>query len=172
MTTDTPMTLDTHQSVYREKLIEHLFIGELLKLSWLRHAATLEVSHGLIDRSGHDLVLEVAGIVRHVQLKTSASSSATASQKIHLGLCAKPSGCVVWIQFDKASLALGPFLFLGGAPGEPLPDLTACKVARHSKGNALGHKAERPNLRVVPRSGFKRLESIEALYSALFGYDG
>ncbi|WP_160018057.1 hypothetical protein [Pseudomonas sp. 8O] len=42
MTTDTPVTLDTRQSVCREKLIEHLFIGELLELYWLRQAAPPE----------------------------------------------------------------------------------------------------------------------------------
>jgi hypothetical protein len=32
---DTDLTLDVHQSVYRERLLEHLLIGDLLKYSWL-----------------------------------------------------------------------------------------------------------------------------------------
>ncbi|SHM43536.1 hypothetical protein [Phytopseudomonas punonensis] len=163
------MSLDTHQSVYREKLIEHLFVGEMLKLSWLKYGATLEVSHSLLDRSGHDIVLEANGVVRHIQLKTSAISALTASQNIHLDLARKPSGCVIWIQFDPNSMALGPFLFFGGLPGEPLADLQAFKVAKHTKANVQGVKAERPNIRVVPRASFARIESIEALYAELFG---
>jgi len=163
------MNLDTHQSVYREKLIEHLFVGEMLKLSWLKYGATLEVSHSLLDRSGHDIVLEANGVVRHIQLKTSAVSAATASQNIHLDLARKPSGCVIWIQFDPATMALGPYLFFGGLPGEPLADLQRFRVGRHTKANVEGIKAERPNIRVVPRASFVRIESIEGLYAELFG---
>ncbi len=163
------MSLDTHQSVYREKLIEHLFVGEMLKLSWLEHGATLEVSHSLLDRSGHDIVLEANGVVRHIQLKTSGISAAAISQNIHLDLTRKPSGCVIWIQFDPITMALGPFLFFGGLPGEPLTDLQGLRVARHTKANVAGVKAERPNIRVVPRARFVRIESIDLLYATLFG---
>jgi len=163
------MSLDTHQSVYREKLIEHLFVGEMLKLSWLKYAATLEVSHSLLDRSGHDIVLEANGVVRHIQLKTSAISATTANQNVHLDLGRKPSGCVIWIQFAPATMALGPFLFFGGLPGEPLAELQGFKVAKHTKANVKGIKAERPNIRVVPRTSFTYIESIEALYAELFG---
>jgi hypothetical protein len=58
-------------------LLEHLLIGELLKHSWLHHGAELEVSQPVIDRSGHDVVLEANGITRHVQLKASASGAST-----------------------------------------------------------------------------------------------
>ena len=163
------MSLDTHQSVYREKLIEHLFVGEMLKLSWLEYGATLEVSHSLLDRSGHDIVLEANGVVRHIQLKTSGISAAAASQNIHLDLARKPSGCVIWIQFDPITMALGPLLFFGGLPGEPLADLQELKVARHTKANVAGVKAERPNIRVVPLARFARIESIDLLYARLFG---
>jgi hypothetical protein len=62
------LTLDTHQSAYRERLLEHLLIGDLLKYSWLHAGATLEVSQPSIDRSGHDAVLEANGVTRHLQL--------------------------------------------------------------------------------------------------------
>jgi hypothetical protein len=80
------MNLHTHQSVFRERLLEHLLIGELLKHSWLHHGATLEVSHSSIDRAGHDVVLEANGITRHVQLKASAQGGVTAVKKFILGL--------------------------------------------------------------------------------------
>ncbi|MFL5323754.1 MAG: hypothetical protein ACJ8A4_05810, partial [Microvirga sp.] len=63
---------------------------------------------------------------------------------------------------------LGPFLWLGGPPGEPLPELDG-KVGRHTKGNRNGVKAERPNTRVVSRSWFRRLATIEEVAAALFG---
>jgi hypothetical protein len=163
------MSLDTHQSVYREQLLEHLLIGELLKHSWLYSGATLEVSQPSIDRSGHDIVLEANGVTRHVQLKASSSTSTTSVQKIHLGLATKPSGCAIWIKFDPSTLALGPFLFFGGLPGETLPSLAEYRPAKHTKGDAEGIKKVRPNLRVVPAAKFKRIADIDELYVTLFG---
>jgi hypothetical protein len=137
-------------------------IGEL-------HGATLEVSQPSIDRAGHDVVLEANGITRHVQLKASAQGGVTTSQKIHLGLGTKPSGCVVWIHFNPDTLAIGPFHFFGGLPGHPLPDIGQFPMAKHTKGNADGIKLERPNLRVVRFSQFRSLVSIDELYDVLFG---
>ncbi len=163
------MTLDTHQSVYREHLLEHLVLGELLKHSWIYDNAALEISHPSVDRAGYDVVLESNGSTRHVQFKSSARTAKTSRQNIHVGLSEKPSACVVWTHFDPATLELGPFLFFGGAPGKPMPSLSGLPVAKHAKGNAEGVKLERPNLRVLPRARFSVLDSIPSLYIALFG---
>lgn len=163
------MTIDSYQSVYRERLLEHLLIGELLKYSWLHHGASLEVSQPAIDRSGHDVVLEANGITRHVQLKASSLLAKTSEQKVHLGLASKPSGCVVWVRFDASIMALGSFLFFGGAPGMPLPSLNGFKVAKHTKGGAEGVKKERPNIRLTPSSKFLKVSNVADLYSELFG---
>jgi len=168
---DTDATLDTHQSVYRERLLEHLLVGDLLRHSWLHAGAKLEVSQPSIDRSGHDVVLEANGVTRHVQLKSSSHSAATLAQKVHLGLASKPSGCVVWIRFDRATMVLGPFLFFGAEPGLPLPPLDGFKMAKHTKSDKDGVKKERPNLRIVRKSQFREIADIPALYMALFGED-
>ncbi len=81
----------------------------------------------------------------------------------------KPSGCVAWLVFDPDTLALGPFFWYGGEPGERLPDISSLPVATHTKGNALGVKAARPNVRVVTLSKFKKLNSIAELVEQLFG---
>ena len=165
------MSLDQHQSVYREQLLEHLLIGELLRHSWLTDGARLEVSKPEIDRAGHDILLGVRKVVRHVQLKSSSTVAKTARQNVHIELAGKPSGCVVWTRFDAGTLRLGPFLFFGGRPGEPLPSLEDCPVARHVKADSTGRKAVRPNLRVVPRHRFTEIATLEALYIELFGND-
>ena len=163
------INLDIYQSVYRERLLEHLLIGDLLKHSWLHAGATLEVSQPSIDRSGHDVVLEANGVTRHIQLKSSSRIATTATQKVHVGLASKPSGCVIWTRFDRDSMKLGPFMFFGGEPGAPLPSLIGFRTAKHTKGNALGVKKERPNLRVLPISKFTEVADIPALFVALFG---
>lgn len=157
------------QSSYREKLIEHLFVGELLRLSWLSGDCELEVAKPEVDNRGYDIILERRGVIRHVQLKTSHRGAAAANQKLHLGLARKPSGCVVWIQFDAKTLALGPFLFFGALPGLRLPDINGFKVGKHTKGNSSGIKADRPDIRVVPKARFIRLAAIEDVFEALFG---
>ena len=48
------MNKHSEQSSYREKLIEHLFIGELLKLSWTNGDCQLEVGKPEVDNSGYD----------------------------------------------------------------------------------------------------------------------
>lgn len=163
------MSIDSTQSVYRERLLEHLLIGELLKYAWLNKEAGLEVSQPSIDRAGHDVVLEANGITRHVQLKASSGNAKTATQKVHVGLAGKPSGCLIWMRFNSDDMALGPFRLFAGAPGEPLPSLDGFKVARHTKGDRNGVKNERPNIRVVGARHFESIGSIPELYRKLFG---
>jgi len=155
-------------SSFREKLIEHLFIGELLKLSWLNNEYSLEVSKPEVDNSGYDLIIEAKGILRHIQLKSVFVGAKTSRQNIHVSLAEKQSGCVVWVYFNKNNLGLGPFLFFGGKPGETLPDLSNLKIAKHTKGDAEGFKAERPNIRTVNKGNFTSYETIEELYKILF----
>ena len=46
------MNMDQHQSVYREQLLEHLLISQLLRHSWLYDQAQLEVAKPEVDRAG------------------------------------------------------------------------------------------------------------------------
>jgi hypothetical protein len=50
-----------------------------------------------------------------------------------------------------------------------MPDLASFNVGRHTRGDAIGHKAERPMIRVIPKSEFTVLNNIENVLSALFG---
>ncbi|WP_432219641.1 hypothetical protein ACREYJ_13685 [Pseudomonas kribbensis] len=162
------MTEHSLHSSYREKLIEHLLVGELLKLSWKNKDFSLEISKPEVDRSGYDIIAEANGIIRHIQLKATFTGSATASHKIHISLEKKPSGCVVLIYFDNDTLELGPFYYFGAGPGQPLPSLVGLKTAKHTKGDAAGIKLERPNIRILSKGNFVKLKTINELYSQLF----
>jgi hypothetical protein len=161
-------TNHTGNSSYREKLIEHLFIAELLKLSWLHRGCSLEIAKPEVDSAGYDLIAEARGCIRHIQLKTTLIGGKARSQKVHTKLAEKPSGCVVWIYFDEKSLRLGPFYYFGSAAGKPLPRITDYKIAKHTKGDKGGFKAERPNIRVIPIRDFDKLDSIEEVFAQLF----
>jgi len=119
-------------------------------------------------RSGYDLVLECNGVLRHVQFKSSHRDASTRDVTVHVNFANKPSGCVIWIVFDTDTLKLGPFLWFGGSPGQPLPPL-GDRVARHAKGDSTGRKSPRPNLRVVGRNQFKELSNIDRVAIELFG---
>jgi hypothetical protein len=165
------MSVEDHStnSSLREKLLEHIFIGDLLRSLWRQGITDIEVLRAEVDRGGYDLVLEAnACVLRHVQLKSSFRGATTDEVGINVNLATKPSGCVLWIEFDRATLELGPFLWFGGAPGSPLPPLGS-KVGKHSKGNSLGQKKARPAIRIVSRKRFTVFSTIEEVATALFG---
>lgn len=153
-------------SSYREAMLEHLLIGELMRKSW---PVPLEVYKPQVDAVGVDLLLVRDGVTRAVQLKTSKIGARAGSVNVHTSLWSRPSPCVIWTLFDADTLELKEFLWLG-EPGHPLPPVDELAMARHVKANAQGYKAFRPALRVVPKRYFKRLTSVEELLTELFGY--
>ncbi len=155
-------------SSFREKLLEHLFVAELLKRSWAEHSCDLEIAKPEVDSKGYDLIAEKDGIVRHIQLKSTKRGGNAAHQNIHIALASKPSGCVVWFEFDENTLELGPFRFLGDEPGKKLPPIDHLPVAKHPKSNAEGKKTERPQLRRVAKGRFGLIDSFDELYRVLF----
>jgi hypothetical protein len=161
------MKQHTFHSSYREKLIEHLFIGALLKYSWTSRNCALAIAKPEVDNLGYDVLAEEGDVVRHIQLKTAFLGSTTKNQKVHTALALKPAGCLVWILFDELTLELGPYLFFGGKSRERLC-LKGLKIAKHVKANTKGVKAERPSIRVVPKASFRKYETISALYDELF----
>lgn len=163
------MSQDTHNSSYREILIEHLFVGEIMRRLWLRRITQFEVLKPQVDDSGYDLVLEANGVVRHVQLKSSFDEARTKSVRASLKLLIKPSACVIWVRFDPKTMALGPFLWFGSLPGSPMPAIHELRIAKHTRANAKGIKQERPNQRSIPKSRFERVAGFDELVSRLFG---
>jgi len=157
----------SQNSSFREKLIEHIFIGELLKRSWLDGSCSVEISKPEVDRKGYDIIAERGSVIRHIQLKTSRKGGKAYHQKVHTALAEKVSGCVVWIVFDEETLELGPFWFFGGAAGEALPSIEGMKVAKHTKRNSENERSERPEVREVSRKHFLKIETMEELHKIL-----
>ena len=52
----------------REKILEHRLVSDLAELM-MRRGVAIDVMRGEFDAHGHDVVLEAAGVLRHVQLK-------------------------------------------------------------------------------------------------------
>jgi hypothetical protein len=75
---------------------------------------------------------------------------------------------VLWVVFDEKTLAIGPFLWFGGLPGQPLPGISSFLHGKHTKGNAHGVEAVRPNIRVFKRNVFRQVASVPELVERLF----
>lgn len=163
-----------HHSTLRERIVEHLFIGDALRRLWQLGVMDVEVLRSEFDAGGYDLVMSRGKFIRHIQFKSVLADGKAAHTSISLKLMEKPSGCVIWIvvtpELDRQS-----YLWLGGLPGEPLQAalrddiIKDLPVARHTKCNAEGTKAEKPNHRIVPRSRFVPLDGIDAVLQRLFG---
>lgn len=164
------MTDNRHSidSGLREKVIEHLFVGDVLRCLWRQGVRDMEVLRAEVDRAGYDLVMEADGVMRHIQLKASFHGAKTARVGLHTDLSRKPSGCAIWIWFDPLSMQLGPYLWFGGEPGQPLPPLGE-RVGRHTRGDSTGRKAERQNIRIITRGQFVSLATMDDVVRALFG---
>lgn len=151
----------------REQVLEHQLLGEIVR-RMLLEGRRCEVLRAEFDASGHDVVLESDGVLRHVQLKAMRADGRRADVNIHTALADKPSGCVIWMLVDPVTLTAHEFLWFGGDPGEPLPDL-GDRTVRHTKGDATGAKAARADLREVRRSRFERIDGYDTLVERLFG---
>src|ERR1700722_12179872 len=82
-------------SSLREKIVEHVFVGEALRTLWRHGVFDAEVLRSEFDAHGYDLVMGRGKVVRHIQFKTGVRDR---PQKVSvaLALADKPSGCVIW----------------------------------------------------------------------------
>jgi hypothetical protein len=155
-------------SSLREQALGHVFLGQLLTFMWRNRARDIEVLKSEVDRGGYDVVLEANGVIRHVQLKSSFRGSKVREVDVSTKLLRKPGGCILWLEFDRETLAIERFYWIGGKAGIALPDLGE-RVSRHSKGNSEGEKNERPIHRVLARGRFEALADIREVVEKLFG---
>lgn len=162
------MNKDTHNSSYRERIFTHFLVSELMKYCWLKFDEELEITIPDVDSFGFSFVAEHRGVIRHIRVRTSGSNSFTNKQNVHSKLFDKPSGCVVWLVFDKDNLSIEHFRFFGGLAGEPLPSCESFKIASHTKANSDGVKTKRQNIREVNKSQFSTLNTTDELFATLF----
>src|SRR5258706_15210321 len=121
-------------SSLREQALGHLFLGQLLTFMWCNGERDIEVLKSEVDRGGYDVVLESNRIIRHVQLKSSFRGSKVREVDVSTKLLRKPGGCILWLEFNRGTLAIERYYWFGSKAGTALPDLGE-RISRHSKGN-------------------------------------
>ncbi|KIT17340.1 hypothetical protein jaqu_10720 [Jannaschia aquimarina] len=147
--------------------MEYAFLAAICAEGW-RHDRLVEVAKAATDAHGYDLILSARAVTRYVRLKASVAGGRSARQKVSLDLAKRVGGCVLWLVVDEDDLALRRLGWIGGAPGERLPDL-GDRVAKHTKGNAEGAKLPRENHRVLAKGRFDRGDEIGQVFDRLFG---
>jgi hypothetical protein len=157
----------SHHSTLRERTVEHLFVGEVLRTLWRKGIYNVEVLRSEFDAHGYDVVLTNGRVTRHLQLKT-GRDAVPQHVPLALALGEKPSGCALWIQVSP-DLELGPYFFFGGKPGKRLPSIVAYDRPLRATHNKKGVRPVRNNHRLVPRTQFDRLDSLDEVVAALFG---
>lgn len=158
----------SEHSVLREKVIEHIFLAELSRGLLLDLGLPFEVLRSEFDAFGYDVVIDANQVMRHIQLKATMAAGVRAHVDVQLALAEKTGGCLVWIFVDPQTLHLGPFLWFGGRPGQPLPPL-GDRTVRHTRGDSGGAKKVCAGLRRLPRGSFARFDAMGDLAKAMFG---
>ena len=154
----------SYYSSRREKLLESLFAGEVLRELWRRGIYEVDLLHSDIDASGYDVVLELHNGVRHIQLKASTKRKlVVANAKIS----DRPSGCIIVMIISEDTLNFTEFLWFGNELCKPCPDIRTFPKARHTKGDATGVKAKRQDTYKVSVGKFERVTSFTSLVDRL-----
>jgi hypothetical protein len=98
----------THSSG-REKVLEHIFLGDLLRALWRMGVHDTQVLRPEVDRNGYEFMLGHERIRRSVQLKSTYRGGKAREVTLNRYLENEPSGCVILMMFAKDTLELGPF---------------------------------------------------------------
>ena len=156
------------KSSTREKVLEHLFVGDLLRCLWRRGGRDVEVLRAEVDKGGYDIVLEANDVIRHVQLKSSHRTAATSEVGINIALdasrAAASSGSSSIPTPCSSARSCGSVV----CPARRYRSL-GDRVGKHSKGDSAGVKALRPNIRILRRGRFESLATIDDVAQMLFG---
>lgn len=159
--------LHSTHSTLRERIVEHVFVGEALRTLWKRGITDVEVLRSEFDAFGYDLVMTRGHIQRHIQFKTGVGEKPV---RVSVGdaLAFKPGGCVIWIAVSL-DLDLRHFWWFGGAAGRPLPDMSSLNRPKRIGRRQEGDRPERSNHRMVPAKMFRRIDSLDEVLEMLFG---
>jgi len=155
---ETSRAAHSSHSLLREKIVEHVFVGEALRALWRRGVFDVQILRAEFDVHGYDLVMERGKIVRHIQFKTGVRKPQRVL--VSSALAEKPSGCVIWILVNNG-LDMMRFWWLGDGPQAPLPSLGDRRYKRRGR--------PRENQRVVNRSQFRAIETLDELLETLLG---
>jgi hypothetical protein len=139
-------------SLYIENTLRHAFLFALARhLLLLDPPRKLAILNAEVDDSGVDLVLALGGVTRHVQMKTRNRSHAPNAYAIAESLFDLPGGCVVWMNYDAATMEPTGYHFLGRGGNEAMGDAGDYPPSYRKKDGIK-----------IPRLGYRDVKSRQA----------
>jgi len=135
-------------SVLRERIAEHMFVGEALRTLWRRNITDVELLRSEFDAGGYDLVMSLRAIVRHIQLKVSMEAGRVPVLRQAIKLMEKPTGCILWIAVAE-DLELRSFLF-----GTATSRESHCHIRENE--DRKSYSARIPALALIPMDDWSR----------------
>jgi len=156
-------------SVLREKIVERVFTGDLLRHLWRLGRYDVEVLYSDFDAYGYDIVVSVGKVLRHVQLKVGVRASPV-RVALSTRLAKKPSACAIWISIDR-TLAIQGYWWFGNEPEHQIPNMDEFTVANRVTRNKDGLRPVRLAHKIVPDKAWVRVDRIEDIIVRLFGND-
>ena len=69
------LSMHSLYSTLRERIVEHVFVGEALRTLWRRGVTDVEVLRSEFDAHGYDLVMGRGKIVRPIQFRSEEHTS-------------------------------------------------------------------------------------------------
>ncbi len=154
------------KSSLREKIVEHVFIGEALRALWRDKIVDAELLRSEFDAFGYDIVVERGGVTRHVQLKSGLGKPRGIG--VAEALAKKKSGCVVYVQISS-DLDLQNYYWFGAEPNSPLPPIDGFPLLKRTRPNKAGAKLERQDYRSLSSRAFTGPMALPALLHKLLG---
>jgi len=76
-------------STLRERIVEHVFVGDALRRLWQRGVTDVEVLRSEFDAGGYDLVMSYRKVVRHIQFKSVMEDGKAANVKVASSLSSR-----------------------------------------------------------------------------------
>jgi hypothetical protein len=153
-------------SHYRENLLEHVFISEVLQECAFARRQKVEVLRPEVDDGGYDIVLQLGPIIRHVQLKSRFSAAKGRSVPVNANLERHLGGCVVWLFWEvdpDSKRSRLTYRWFGNGPRRRTKALPE-RAALHPKTGAI-----RPNVRTLKWGDFEEVPTTSELVVRLFG---
>ena len=127
-------------SRFFENLLEHRFAFDLARQLVLdEKPRLLNIMRSEVDAFGVDLVLSVADVSRHVQMKTRSGSPPANAYSISEALWSISGGCDVWMRYDPTSLEPTSYNLFGlpmpSIGGYPKSDRAGFRMVKMQQAN-------------------------------------
>lgn len=142
--------------------IEDFFIAALAREICSREQYDFCFSKPMLDDAGYDMVLDCAGTIKLIQIKTMVQGGSTSSWKVKKDFLERDQAIVIVIIYDIDKWEIKSFLCCSSKKEKV--DVQNLPSAKHTKCNADGIKSPRLEQVELQKSKFDEIICIKDVY--------